>query len=520
MGRVLNKREFLKLLALFPPSVYLSQSVLQKAAPQDSVPNAKNVLVIVFDALSAKNISLYGYPRQTMPSLSRIAEKGTVYHHHYAAGNWTVPGTASLLTGTYPWTHRAFSDKVRSIEKGKESHNLFKSVGEYYRVGYSHNPNVYEFFDQFSLDIEKIINRTDLYVKNSLSLDRLFPRDNDIAPITWGRMMEEAEKGYTYSLFFAPFFQKYSQNIVRNLRADFPRGIPERGEDDYFLLEDGINWIISNLGKLQRPYLGYFHFFPPHRPYNTRREFVNAFRNDGVDFYLEKPRHPFFGGEAGEPLNLKYQGRQRQDYDEFILYADSELGRLYNALEKSGELENTVFVFTSDHGEMCERGIFGHRTPVLYQPVVQIPLVIVEPGQGTRRDVFSPTSAVDVLPTLLKITGQKTPDWAEGIVLEPFNKDPVGTDRSLYALEATMSDVREVLNPATAMLVKGNYKLTYSFGYEELQETGPLFELYDTENDPEELQNIYEPNSHISQGLKDELLKKIDEVNKPYLKSG
>ncbi len=519
MGKSLTKREFLKLLALLSPSIYLSRPFFQKPDRLLLNPDAKNVLVIVFDTLSAKNISLYGYPRQTMPNLARIAEKGTVYHNHYAGGNWTIPGTASLLTGTYPWTYRAFNDAVRQVAKGTELHNLFNLFDQYYRVGYSHNGNVYHFFNQFSTDIQEIKDQAELFIKNNLSLDRLFPQDNDIAPITWDRMMDEGEKGYTYSLFFAPFYQKYSQQIIQNLRSNFPRGLPQTGEDDYFLLEDGINWIISELSAIQRPFLGYFHFLPPHRPYNTRREFVNMFQNDAVGPYVEKPKHPVFGGDKEKPLNLKYQSRQRQFYDEFILYTDSELGRLYDALEQSGVLENTWLVFTSDHGEMCERSIFGHRTPVLYQPVIRIPLVILEPGQRARRDIFTSTSAVDVVPTLLKVSGQEIPSWLEGTVLEPFSDVPSVADRSLYALEAIRSDPYGILNPATVMLVKGQYKLTYYFGYEEMAETGPLFELYDIENDPEELKNIYDPNWQIARELGNELLDKVKAVYEPYSKS-
>ncbi len=270
---------------------------------------------------------------------------------------------------------------------------------------------------------------------------------------------------------------------------------------------------------MQHPFLGYFHFLPPHRPYHTRREFVNRFLNDGIGPYLEKPRHPFFGGGAGKPINLKAQSTQRQLYDEYILYADSELGRLYDALEQSGILKDTWLVFTSDHGEMCERGVFGHRTPVLYQPVVRIPLVIVEPGQSARRDVSTSTSAVDVLPTLLKVTGREIPDWLEGTVLEPFSDTAVKPDRNLYAVEARKSEAYAVLNPASVMLVKDQYKLTNYFGYGQLGATGPLFELYDVKNDPEELTNIYDPGSEISQELKNELTAKLKEVDKPYSKN-
>lgn len=519
MSKSLSKREFLKLMALLPPSLYLSQPFFHEPDRQLQDPNAKNVLIIVFDTLSAKNISLYGYPRETMPNLARIAETATVYHNHYAGGNWTVPGTASLLTGTYPWTHRAFNDEFRQVEAGKEQHNIFNLFAQYYRLGYSHNSNVYNFFNQFSPDMEKVKEQAELFIKNNLALDRLFPHDNDIAPITWDRMMEEGEKGYTYSLFFASFYQKYSERLIRNLRDKFPLGVPQTGEDDYFLLEDGIDWLISELGKLPHPFLGYFHFLPPHRPYHTRREFFNTFKNDGIGPHMEKPRHPFFAGDATRAVNLIYQSRQRQNYDEFILYTDSELGRLYDSLKQQGILENTWLVFTSDHGEMCERGIFGHRTPVLFQPVIRIPLLVVEPGQNQRRDVFNPTSAVDVVPTLLKVTGHSIPDWLEGTVLEPFSDTPSNPERSRYAVEATKSKRDEVLNPASAMLVKGNLKLTYYFGYEQLSQVGDWFELYDLENDPEELNNIYDPVSEVSQELKNELVGKIEEANKPYRKN-
>src|SRR5919197_4136356 len=75
-----------------------------------------NIIILVFDSLSARHMSLYGYPRDTTPHLSQFAEHATVYHRHYSTGNFTSPGTASLLTGLYPWTHRAF-DQAGLISK-------------------------------------------------------------------------------------------------------------------------------------------------------------------------------------------------------------------------------------------------------------------------------------------------------------------------------------------------------------------------------------------------------------------
>lgn len=517
MSKALSRRDFLKLLASLPPSFYLSKFI-QNPDRFLQNPDAKNVLIVVFDAWSAKNVPLFGYERETTPNLSRVADRATVYHNHFAGANWTTPGTATLLTGTYPWTHRAFSQRDY-IAKDKERNNIFNAFPQHFRLGYSHNSIVDRFLHQFSKDIELVIPQKKLFVADYLSFDRFFPRDEDIASLSWDRIVAKSQEGYSYSLFFSYLYEKYEKHLEESLLKDFPRGVPHIGSDDYFKLEDGINWMISQFPKNPQPFLGYFHYLPPHRPYNTRRDFVNFFANDGVGYYIEKPRHRLFSQSGAEkPLNLKYQAFQRRLYDEFILYADEEFGRLFDFMEESGFRKNTWIVLTADHGESFERGIFGHRTPVLYQPLVQIPLVIFEPGQTQRRDIYTPTSTVDVLPTLLKVTNQPIPDWAEGVVLPPFVDVPPDPDRNIYALEATNSKDTKPLNPATVMLVKGKYKLTYYFGYQEIAETSPYFELYDLENDPEELNDIYTTNSEVALTLQKELLAKIDEVDRPYKK--
>ena len=515
MSKPLNRRDFLKLMALLPPSAFFSRFVEPPARLLQN-PSAQNILVVVFDTFSAQHISLHGYPRETMPNLVKIAEKATVYHNHHAGGNWTTPGTATLLTGTYPWTHRAFRERD-NISKGGVARNIFTIFDQYYRIGYYHNSIVNRFLYQFYDDLEFLKPQKELFAANNLSFDRLFPWDGDIAPLSWDRIITEGEKKYTYSLFFAELYEKYDEKMVAGLVSDFPRGIPHIGEESYFRLEDGIDWMLAQLFKIPQPFLGYFHYLPPHRPYNTRRDFVNYFANDALGPYWVKPRHPIFDRTANKPVGLDYQTTQRQLYDEFILYVDAEFGRLYQSMQQKGLLDNTWIIFTSDHGEMFERGMYGHKTPLLYEPVIQIPLMIVAPGQQKRQDIYTPTSAVDVLPTLAKIGGLSIPDWTEGRVLPPFAEP--STERSIFSLEASDSPENDPLGPASVMMMKGKYKLTYYFGYKELDGIGPLFELYDLENDPQEMKNIYDPQSKISQELRDEVLAKVREVDQPYLKS-
>jgi glucan phosphoethanolaminetransferase (alkaline phosphatase superfamily) len=101
-NRMVDRREFLKLAGLSPFSLGLMNFV--KPEPENKRESGANFIIIVFDALSALNMSLFGYPRDTTPNLKRLAQRATVYHNHFASGNFTTPGTASLLTGTYPWS--------------------------------------------------------------------------------------------------------------------------------------------------------------------------------------------------------------------------------------------------------------------------------------------------------------------------------------------------------------------------------------------------------------------------------
>jgi arylsulfatase A-like enzyme len=102
-----SRRDFLKIAGLASGAIAMSQ-----IAPgfMRSVPEGRpNIIVLVLDAMSARNLSVYGYKRDTTPNFKKFAERATTYHAHMAGGNFTSPGTASLLTGTYPWTNRAFN---------------------------------------------------------------------------------------------------------------------------------------------------------------------------------------------------------------------------------------------------------------------------------------------------------------------------------------------------------------------------------------------------------------------------
>jgi arylsulfatase A-like enzyme len=109
MKNNLSRRDFLKLASLLPLSSIRLPSNEIFRVEEKSNNDKHNVIIIIYDTMSAQNLSLYGYPRRTTPNLERFAKQATVFHAHYSVANFTTPGISSLLTGTYPWTHRAIN---------------------------------------------------------------------------------------------------------------------------------------------------------------------------------------------------------------------------------------------------------------------------------------------------------------------------------------------------------------------------------------------------------------------------
>lgn len=163
---------------------------------------------------------------------------------------------------------------------------------------------------------------------------------------------------------------------------------------------------------------------------------------------------------------------------------------------------------------MIERGVHGHVTPLLYEPVIHIPLLISAPGQVSRKDVHTPSVNIDLLPTLLHIAGREIPDWCIGQVLPGFD-DRADPQRSLFAIEAKTSSAFAPLKKATVAMHKGGFKLISYFGYRGFEEA---YELYDIENDPEELEELSAGKPAEFAPMKEELLDNLADANRPYEK--
>jgi len=494
----ITRREFLKLASLAGGTLAFSKTGREFKSWMNQT-NLPNVIIIVFDAMSASNLSLYGYPRRTTPNLEKFAQRANVYHAHYAGGSFTTPGTASLLTGTYPWTHRAIN-LFGLIERNKTGHNIFNVLGDgYNRLAFSQNLLPNYFFEQFSSDLDTILNPASFSVEEHLYSFRL-RGDRINSYRTQEFLATQHPSIMSRSLIFGSLINYLLERKTASVNPDlYPVNMPQVENGAFFYtLPDVMDGLSATIEQAASPFIHYFHLMAPHAPYRPDSRFHGMF--DADDFEIpEKPRAKFDTGYKQVRLDA-----DRNLYDAFIANLDTELERLLANMQAQGVFENSYVIITSDHGEMFERGVDGHLGPHLYEPGIRIPLLISTPGQMTRKDFYKPTSCVDILPTLAHTIHNSVPEWSEGELLPGLggNED---NERSVFTMEAKSNSAFQPLTHATFSMRKGNYKLIYYLGYK----VEEYFELYDMENDPNELNDLSSDDSLVFRLLRDELLEKV-----------
>lgn len=482
-----------------------------RPAGQSGVPN---IIIILWDAFSAMHASLYGYPRLTTPNVDEFAENSTVYHNHYSGSNFTTTGTASMLSGMLAWKHRAIN--LEGLVSSRYArYNPFTLLGnEYHRFIFSQNPWPYRLVAQYQQDVDQFLPISSYSLVEQDLPSAPFTNDRTIASIALEGFLLPAQGGDAPagSAFAGQLHKSYTLNYSKNqTNHRYPKGFPEMSNPGYVIpyrneqLYDGVYFELEKLSALDKPYFAYFHLFSPHGPFRARQDYQSLFRDDYTP--PAKPADPLSAG-----LGEEYLLSQRTQYDRQVAQIDDEFGRLIARLRESGIMDNSYILFTSDHGSLFERGYVAHGKHYLYEPVIKIPLVIHAPGQTVRHDVHSLTSNIDLLPTLLTLTGREIPLALDGKPLPGFGGEP-DEDRSLFSMAALDNSAFAPITKASISLRKGDYKLIAYPGYDPYREP-ELFHLLD---DPHELRNIAANAPEIFNPMWDELQTRLDEANKSFM---
>jgi arylsulfatase A-like enzyme len=327
----------------------------QLPASPDSAPN---VLLLILDTVSADEMSLYGYPRPTTPVLDSLARHGVVFDRAFSAAPWTLPSHSSMFTGR--------NARLLSGRFTRPLDNKFPVVAESFAsAGY--------LTAGFVANLE--------YASRASGLARGFHWYSDYEP----------------SLSGALAFTALGGKIARRLGAWRGRPFQPGRKDAVQVNADFLEW----QRDARRPWFAFLNYYDAHDPY------VPPARDERV--FLRPGQSPVYDVVGLDPRADERVESARALHDAALLSLDREIGRLLDALRRRGDLERTVIVVTSDHGEEWgKRGVLLHGNSV-YLRSLHVPLLIVRPqGLPAGRHVATPVGTRNLGATLLDLAGLPT----------------------------------------------------------------------------------------------------------------
>ncbi len=186
---------------------------------------------------------------------------------------------------------------------------------------------------------------------------------------------------------------------------------------------------------------------------------------------------------------------------------DDAVGEILDALNRCGLSDNTVIIFTTDHGELGGDHRFFFKGPFLYQGLIKIPFIIKVPNGLTNVNCDSLASSIDIPETILELAGMPIPDFMQGKSLIPIIENPEKKVKEDVLIEMDDDHNKE----RTRTLITENWRITIFSDHGE---------LYNLKDDPDELNNIWQEKSfnEIKIQLLLKLLKKTSNISKPVLR--
>ena len=286
-----------------------------------------------------------------------------------------------------------------------------------------------------------------------------------------------------YAMYLKSVGYGHVQNLhgVRNLLYEAPQRslVPDEHHGSTWVADRTIDFLKSNRGR--QPFFCWSSWIAPHPPFNVPHSVADLYRDRNLPEPHQSvtPRNEFtliMGRNVNPPAGREHQyhRRRREVYYAQITYIDQQIGRIYDTLQQTGLLDNTLIIFTSDHGEMLEdHGANQKAQP--YDGAARIPFIVRYPpavAPGTVRDDFVDLN--DILPTALDVAGVNHPDPTQLPGASIFRDDK---DRSIQYFSLGTRGRR------WACVRDARFKYTYYYGLDH-------DELFDMQNDPGETTNL------------------------------
>ncbi len=424
---------------------------------------APNFLIVMADQMAPAFLPIYGHRLVRAPHTQALAGSGVVFDSAYCNSPLCSPSRASFMAGRLPSETRVYDNAAEfSADIPTFAHCLRLRGYRTTLAGKMHfcGPDQLHGFE------ERLT--TDIY-----------PADYGWTP-DWDRPEERPSWYHNMSSVAEAGI------CVRTNQLDFD-------EEAAFLAERAIFDIAR--AKDRRPFLLVASFTHPHDPFAVPQRYWDLYRHEDI----EPPSPPIPRAELdphslrlrhvcamdAEPVTDDQVRNARQAYFGAISFIDDTLGRLMQALSAGGLAEDTIVILVSDHGEMLgERGLWYKMS--FFEGAARVPLVVSSPGRFAPRRVGASVSLVDLLPTLVDLSGGDagmTP--TDGRSLTPHLAGRSGHDEAIgeYLAEGAIAPI--------VMIRRGRLKFIHS--------PADPDQLYDVARDPGERSNLAALPKHAGQ---------------------
>lgn len=436
----MNRRNFLK-RALATTLGFLNQHSWSKEFRDQKT----NVVLIMSDEHNPLYSSVYGHPFVQTPNLEKIAREGVVFENAYCPSPLCLPSRSSFMSGLYPHEHQCYSNSTILLDKFPGYGEVLANQGIY--TTYIGKADVYENIENMGFN-EVILgwNRGkpgDIFIsRKPLSIRR----EPDKRETKWGPL-------------------------------------PNAHSNDQKIIYHAVEWLKQKGSSLSQPFLLIVNISLPHFPLYSPPELWDLYSGKG-DLPRYGREQPTANHIYSLDLRRHFQTDSfskeniiglRQGYYASVTFADQLIGRLLDTLEETGLIQNTVFIYTSDHGEML--GKFGMWWKCsLLEDASRIPLLVMGPGFEKNKRVYTPVTLFDVQATLFRaLKAERPPHWHG----EPLQDIQYQKPNRFIFTEYHGHGIRG----SCFMVRQGEWKLIWN--------SDAPHQLFNLSEDPNELNNLF-----------------------------
>ena len=443
------------------PLLLLTAFAFQTPLTAQTMGKKLNVLLIMSDDLNA-TLGCYGDPMVKSPNLDRLASRGLRFDHAECQYPLCNPSRASMLTGLRPDQTGVFGNRTHF----RTDHPKLVTLPQLFRQhGY------------FTARVGKIYHYGVPGQIGTCGLDDPDSWDQTVNP----RGRDKDDEPIIFSLVPGNF-----GGVLSWLAAD--------GTDEEQTDAIGAAEAIKLLEKRgDRPFFLAVGFYRPHTPFVAPKRYFGLYPLDKIQLPRgpadDEPGIPAAALMSRKPEEKKLNDRLRREaiqaYHASTTFMDAQAGKVLDALDRLGLRDNTVVVFTSDHGyHLGEHGLWKKQS--LFDEVSSVPVIISAPGmKAAGKGTSRPVELIDIYPTLADLCGLPAPKNLAGRSLCPLLDDPQAPFKP-----GAVTQVRRRARGPNAHQFTGYTIRTERFRYTEWDGGKQGVQLYDHEYDPHEYTNL------------------------------